>query len=124
MVLRQLLMMLLANKRIRMLNIFRVPTDFLWALIKPNYNDNMNKKVIRKKVRESVDTMMKLTLTQMSGQQFADIVCNALFDEKIDAGIHFKYIQERGELSSKHMDGFVDDITNQIMQRFKEPDLI
>lgn len=82
----------------------------------------MDKKVIRRKVRESVEFMMLTTLKQMRTQEFADIVCNALFDEKIDAGVHFKYMQENKDLTSKHFDGMVDDLTNQIMQRFQEPD--
>lgn len=80
----------------------------------------MDKKVIRKKVRECVEIMVLNTLSQMQSQEFADVVCSGLFDEKIDAGIDFNYVQEKERLSSKHSERFVDDITNQIMQRFKE----
>jgi hypothetical protein len=84
----------------------------------------MDKKLIRKKVRDSVEIMVVSTLNQMKGQKFAEIVCNALFDEKIDAGVDFKYVQEKDVLTSKHMDGFIDDLTNQIVKRFQEPDMI
>jgi hypothetical protein len=82
----------------------------------------MDKKIVRKKVRESVEIMLMNTFKHMQTQEYADIVCNALFDEKIDSGVHFKYIQDNKGLTSKHFDGMVDDLTNQIMQRFHEPD--
>jgi hypothetical protein len=82
----------------------------------------MDKKEIRKVVRSSVEEILTLTMKQMQSQEFADILCYALFNKKIDAGIHFKYLQEKDLLTSKHFEGFIDDITNQVTRRFHEAD--